>query len=87
MLMVFEQETAGPAEAQPATLGNVLVFADGTEVDQHELTHLPFRCWCHDCVRSKGKESPHNESSPGGRVEGSPQITCSWAKMERQPLS
>ena len=36
------------------------------EVEQHELTHLPFRNWCRHCVRAKGKESPHHESSPGG---------------------
>ena len=36
------------------------------DVEQHELTHLPFRNWCRHCVRAKGKESPHHEPSPGG---------------------
>ena len=35
-------------------------------MEQHELTHLPFRSWCRHCVRAKGKESPHHEASPGG---------------------
>ena len=27
---------------------------------------IPFRNWCRHCVRAKGKESPHHESSLGG---------------------
>ena len=29
------------------------------EVQEHELTHLPFRNWCRHCVRGRGKEFPH----------------------------
>ena len=54
VLMGFEQDTADAAEAQPA------------DVEQHELTNSSFRNWCRHCVRAKGKESPHHESSPGG---------------------
>ena len=64
--MVFEQDAAGTAEAQPARLGIVLVLPSESEVEQHEFTHLPFRSWCRHCVRAKGKESPHHESSLGG---------------------
>ena len=35
-------------------------------MEQHELTHLPFRNWCRHCVRAKGQESPHHDASPGG---------------------
>ena len=62
----FEQDTAAAAEAQPARLGNVPVLPGAAEVEQHTLTHLPFRNWCRHCVSTKGKESPHHESSPGG---------------------
>ena len=41
--------------------GGVKVLMDFEhEVEQHELTHLPFRNWCRHCVRAKGKESPHH---------------------------
>ena len=66
VLMGFEQDTACAAEAQPARPGNVPVLPSEAGVEQHELTHLPFRHWCRHCVRAKGKESPHHESSPGG---------------------
>ena len=39
MLLCFEHESAGLAEAQPATLGTVLVLASESEVEQHKLTH------------------------------------------------
>ena len=29
------------------------------EVEEHELTHLPFINWCRHCVRGRGKEFPH----------------------------
>ncbi len=29
------------------------------EREQHELTHIPFRSWCHHCVRGRGKTMPH----------------------------
>ena len=65
VLMGFEQDTADAAEAQRARPGNVPVLPSEAEVEQHELTHLPFRNWCRHCVRAKGKESPRHESSPG----------------------
>ena len=66
VLMGFEQDAAGTAEAQPGRPGIVPVLPSEAEVEQHEFTHLPFRSWCRHCVRAKGKESPHHESSPGG---------------------
>ena len=29
------------------------------EIDQHNLTHLPYRNWCPECVRAKGKDMDH----------------------------
>ena len=66
VLMGFEQDAAGDAQAQPARPGIVPVLPSEAEVEQHELTHLPFRSWCRHCVCAKGKESPNHESSPGG---------------------
>ena len=33
------------------------------EVDQHMLTHLPFRSWCPHCVRGKAKRRAHRKKS------------------------
>ena len=32
------------------------------EVEEHNLTHLPYRNWCPVCVRAKGKDSDHRKS-------------------------
>ena len=66
VLMGFEQDAAGTAEAQLAKPGIVPVLPSEAEVEQHEFTHLPSRSRCRHCVRAKGKESPHHESSPDG---------------------
>ena len=70
VLMGFEQDTADAAEAQPARPGNVPVLPSEAEVEQYELTHLPFRNWCRHCERAKGKEST--------------QTFCSRVRMERR---
>ena len=31
------------------------------EVDEHEITHIPFRSWCRHCVLGRGKEAPHKK--------------------------
>ena len=73
--MDFEQDTVGAAELQPGRLA----LPSEPEVDQHELTHVPFRNWCWHYMRAKGKESPHHESSPAA-CRSSPQTACSWAE-------
>ena len=52
VLMGFEQDTADAAEAKPARPGNVPVLPSEAVVEQHELTHSPFRNWCRHCVRA-----------------------------------
>jgi hypothetical protein len=32
------------------------------EVDEHELTHLPYRNWCDICVKCKGKDLDHRKA-------------------------
>ena len=31
------------------------------EVEEHQLTHLPFRSWCPHCVRGRAKEMHHTQ--------------------------
>ena len=32
------------------------------EIEQHNLTHLPFRSWCLHCLRGKGEANPHHQA-------------------------
>ena len=68
VLMGFEQDTADAAAAQPGRPGHVPVLPSEGEVEQHELTHLPFRNWCRHCVFVPRVKKAHtvSRSSPGG---------------------
>ena len=35
------------------------------EVEEHNKTHLPYRCWCRHCLRGRGKELPHCTKKDG----------------------
>ena len=37
------------------------------EVEEHELTHLPYRNWCSVCVRAKGRDLDHRKAVGEGR--------------------
>ena len=39
-----------------------------TEIEEHNLTHLPFRSWCRHCVRGRGKELPHKRVGEHGEM-------------------
>ena len=38
------------------------------EVEEHELTHLPYRSWCKHCIRGRGKETSHQQQSEEDRT-------------------
>ena len=46
------------------------------EIDRHRITHLPYRCWCPECVEAFGREKPHTRTQ-GERVL--PLISCDYA--------
>ena len=66
MLMGFEQGIAGAVDAQPARPEDVLVLPSETEVEQHELTHLPFSETGVDTAYVPRVKKAHHESSLGG---------------------
>ena len=68
-----EEDDAGegiegePEEAQKAETTKVPSKPSKEEVDEHMITHLPFRSWCPHCVRGKSKGKPHKKSAQGNR--------------------
>ena len=51
----------------------------GAEVVEHEKTHLPFRSWCRQCVRGKGKQADHRRLT---QEEVGPELHMDFAFME-----
>lgn len=37
------------------------VLPSKADVEEHELTHLPYRSWCAHCVRAKGRAADHKK--------------------------
>jgi hypothetical protein len=47
------------------------------EVEEHELTHLPFRNWCRECVHGRGVEMPHKRQT-GGEDKKLMELHCDY---------
>ena len=67
-----EGATEGGAESEPEEARRVKTASVPTkpskeEVDEHMITHLPFRSWCPHCVRGKSKGKPHGKATNGNR--------------------
>ena len=46
-------------EAQSAGVQKTPMLPSQSEIDEHNLTHLPFRNWCPFCIRGRGLSSGH----------------------------
>ena len=82
MLVGFEHESAELAEAQPAITRTVLVLPSESEAHQHELTHVLVAAGVVTAYVSRAKRA-NSMSQDLASSKSSPQITCSWVRMER----
>ena len=48
-------------EARKAKVQTSQTLPSVKEVQEHMITHLPFRSWCPHCVRGKAKGMPHRK--------------------------
>ena len=46
-------------EAEKPLAMRAPVTPSAKEVEEHELTHCPYRAWCDHCVRGQAKDTPH----------------------------
>ena len=53
------------------------------EVEEHMITHIPFRDWCPHCVRGKCKSTPHRKRQEGGEEEV-PVVSVDYMFMESE---
>ena len=78
-----EEDAAGDdqleqAEAVTARVLSCPVQPTKQQVEEHNLTHLPFRNWCPACVGGRAKNQPHRKQL--GRDEQHSHGLCiSWA--------
>ena len=56
----FEAAEAEPGdEIPPEQKINAPVRPTRKELEEHVVSHFPFRSWCEACVRGKAKANPH----------------------------
>ena len=54
------------------------------EMDQHAITHLPFRRWCPFCVKGKAKDDPHRKVEQEVKEAGVPIISMDYMYLGNQ---
>jgi hypothetical protein len=52
------------------------------EVEEHNLTHLPFRNWCIFCVKGKSKDDPHRRRIKQDEEQEVPIVSIDYMFME-----
>ena len=51
------------------------------EIEEHEITHLPYRSWCSHCVRGKAVDDQHRSQTKDTEEDAIPRISidyCFW---------
>ena len=67
-------EIHGEEEAQPQRLVKTPYTPSKTEMAEHRANgHIPYRCWCPDCVEGFGREWAHTGS---GIDRDFPLVSC-----------
>ena len=69
-------------EARVAKSVNVPVKPSQQEVNEHMLTHLPFRSWCMHCVKGKSKGKPHLSKVLCDKSHDVPTVALDYMWME-----
>ena len=55
------------------------------EIEEHELTHVPFRAWCKACVAGKAQNDPHYHKQDAERESSKvPVISMDYAFMGQE---
>ena len=57
------QETEVAGQRHPSLVRDPQLLSQ-TEIDEHNMTHLPFRSWCRHCVRGRAEAHPHLQQKP-----------------------
>ena len=59
------QEAVGQAEGRIRKLIDPRL-PSAKEVEEHNITHIPYRNWCPHCVKGRGKEMSHRKDDDDG---------------------
>ena len=49
------------------------------EIDEHEMTHIPYRDWCLHCRRCQGRADPHKQKTDTQKAEDKASPVSTWS--------
>ena len=55
-------DSPGPEEAQPTREQRSPEMPTKSQMQEHKITHCPYRSWCDECVEAFGRERPHTST-------------------------
>ena len=56
-----------------------------SEVEHHEMTHIPYRSWCAHCVRGRGKSAHHpNKTKDEDKADRIPMIEIDYCFQKKE---
>ena len=61
--LVIEDEGSEDEETLPAKAAKAGVKPSAEEVARHEVTHFPYRNWCHACQVGRGRDRYHKPTT------------------------
>jgi hypothetical protein len=76
-----DQQEEGAEAVQPKALWKP-IRPTVKEVEEHNLTHLPFRNWCIFCVKGKAKDDPHRRTIKQDEEQDTPIVSIDYMFME-----
>ena len=79
---IEEGEEARKPKALPAP-----IYVSKVEREEHELTHTPYRSWCHHCVRCRGRNAQHRKKEDDDKQGQVPRIAFDYFFMSHQDES
>lgn len=68
-----------PEEAQRPNQRVVPEAPSQAEVDEHELTHMPYRPWCRHCRAARGREDQHRRKTRDQKIEDDNASCSVWS--------
>ena len=79
---IEEGEEARVPKRLPAPM-----YVSKVEREEHELTHTPYRSWCHHCVRCRGRNAQHRKKEEEDKRGQVPRISFDYFFMSHHDES
>ena len=68
-------------EARAVKMSKNIYVPTAAEVEEHNRTHLPYRCWCEHCVKGRRDNPPHRARD---EVPAGPEVGLDYCFVRRR---